>query len=110
MSKILIIEDEENLRFTLGERLRLEGYEVELAEDGEIGLEKARKNPPDLVLCDIMMPKMDGYKVVELLRQEEHLADLPVIMLTALNQPQQLREGMNVGADDFLVKPVNKED
>jgi signal transduction histidine kinase len=110
MSKILLIEDDASLRFMLEERLRVEGYEVEAAEDGEEGVQKAKANPPDLVLCDIMMPKMDGYQVMSALQRDVHLAELPVILLTALTQVAQVRNGMNLGADDYLIKPVEKND
>ncbi|MEI7729570.1 MAG: response regulator [Verrucomicrobiota bacterium] len=108
MNKILLIEDEDNMRLALSKRLRLEGYEVVTAADGEQGLRLARNHLPDLVLCDIMIPKLDGYGVLKAMRNEEQLAAIPVVFLTGLAEPEEVRKGMNIGADDYLIKPVEK--
>jgi len=110
MPKILIIEDEENLLQSLAERLRLHGYETVTAADGEEGVMQALKHCPDLILCDILLPKLDGYGVLSVLRQMQRTAQIPVIFLTAKTDPRDVRMGMNLGADDYLCKPVSRTD
>lgn len=90
--------------------LEMEGYEVFVAENGKTGLEAARKRRPDLVICDVMMPEMDGHGVVQALRAEKESATVPFIFLTARSEKTDVRIGMNFGADDYLTKPVNRED
>ena len=108
MHTILIIEDEEPLRQTLADRLTMEGFRVQTAADGYEGVRQAEAEPPDLILCDIMMPGMDGYTVLQTLQAEERTASIPFIFLTAKANPQQVRAGMELGADDYLCKPVSK--
>jgi len=108
MKKILIIEDEPEMRRNLATVLRLEKYYAVTAESGQAGLELARKDPPDLILCDVMMPGLDGYGVLEALRQDIKLALVPFVFLTAKGEKDDLRSGMNLGADDYLTKPVPK--
>src|SRR6185436_3823958 len=90
--------------------LELEGFEVLTAANGALGVEAARKQRPDLVLCDVMMPELDGYGVVQTLRAEPDFATLPFIFLTARGDKADQRIGMNFGADDYLTKPVIRED
>lgn len=110
MKKILVIEDEPEMRRNLLTILRLEGYVVVGAENGRIGVELARKNAPDLIVCDVMMPELDGYGVLRELRTDPALERLPFIFLTAKGERPDVRAGMNLGADDYLTKPVAKAD
>lgn len=105
---ILIIEDNLELRENTEEILVLGNYNVETAENGKIGVQKALSNPPDLVICDIMMPVMDGYEVLYLLRRNEVSKHIPFIFLTAKTERSDRRKGMSLGADDYLVKPFNE--
>lgn len=90
--------------------LEMEGFEVATAENGREGLEKARGWRPDLVICDVMMPELDGYGVIRALRAEKETATTPFIFLTAKGDKTDLRVGMNHGADDYLTKPVVRDD
>lgn len=105
MTKILVIEDEPQIRENLQEILELNQFEVETAENGQIGLRAAKAKAPDLILCDVCMPELDGYEVVTALRQEASTANIPVIFLTARADHTALRRGMELGADDYLTKP-----
>jgi DNA-binding NarL/FixJ family response regulator len=110
MKKILVIEDEAEMRRNLATVLRLEKYEPITAENGKIGVEMARQQNPDLILCDVMMPQLDGFGVLQALREDPRLALIPFIFLTAKGEKNDLRSGMNLGADDYLTKPVAKAD
>src|SRR5262245_37036327 len=110
MKKILVIEDEPEMRRNLATVLRLEKFEPLTAEHGRAGVELARKEKPDLILCDVMMPQLDGYGVLQALRADAELALIPFIFLTAKGEKEDLRSGMNLGADDYLTKPVAKAD
>lgn len=103
--KILVIEDEEMVRDGLVDLLTNDRYEVKSAENGEKGLELARQYFPDLILCDIMMPGIDGYKVLELLHKDDAFVMTPFIFLTAKSERDNMREGMSLGADDYISKP-----
>ncbi len=105
MIKILIIEDTVLLRENIADALELEGYEVIHADDGHSGIVKARECMPDLILCDIMMPDMNGYEVLKLLKTTDGQVPFPFIFITALAERKDFREGMELGADDYLVKP-----
>ncbi|BAU14118.1 cyclic diguanylate phosphodiesterase (EAL) domain protein [Leptolyngbya sp. NIES-3755] len=107
MKTILVIEDDELIRQNLLEILELEGFRAIEAENGEVGIQKARSLLPDLVLCDICMPELDGYGVLESLRSTSQTSTIPVIFLTAKSEQSDLRRGMNLGADDYLVKPCS---
>lgn len=108
--RILVIEDEPEMRRNLATILKLEGFLPLVAENGRAGLELARREKPDLILCDIMMPELDGHAVVQALRNEPALAAMPFIFLTARGEKSDQRSGMNLGADDYLTKPVGKVD
>jgi DNA-binding NarL/FixJ family response regulator len=110
MTTILLIEDNASLRRNIAEILMLEGYHVLTAASGASGLEQARAERPDLILCDIMMPGMDGYEVLAQIRGEATTASLPLIFLTAKGDMPDLRLGMSLGADDYLPKPVSRLD
>lgn len=98
------------MRRNLAQMLELEGFEVVAAENGRAGLEAARRQPPDLVICDVMMPEMDGHEVVGALRAARDTAMIPFIFLTARGDRADVRAGMNLGADDYLTKPVIRDD
>ena len=110
MKKILIIEDEPEMRRNLTTILRLEKFQAFAAENGRVGVELAKRELPDLILCDVMMPELDGHGVLRLLREEAATAAIPFIFLTAKGEREDLRAGMNLGADDYLTKPVPKVD
>ncbi|OGA13278.1 MAG: hypothetical protein A3H33_17000 [Betaproteobacteria bacterium RIFCSPLOWO2_02_FULL_65_20] len=110
MTKMLVIEDEAGIRMTLSLMLKAEGFEVTAAENGRLGVEAARAQAPDLILCDITMPEMDGYQVLEQLRKEPALAATPFVFLTARVDRNEMRRGMNLGADDYLTKPFTRDE
>ncbi len=109
-SRILIVEDEEFILEYLCTALRLNGYEVFRANNGQDGLEKALKEVPDMIISDIMMPKMDGYQMLEEIRKHPETAKIPVLLLTARIEKTDIRQGMNLGADDYLTKPFDMDD
>ena len=110
MKKILVIEDEPDMRRNLTTVLRLEKFHPLPAENGRVGVELARKEKPDLILCDVMMPELDGYGVIAALRADRETVAIPFIFLTAKGEKPDIRAGMNLGADDYLTKPVAKAD
>ncbi|GAB4522103.1 MAG: hypothetical protein OHK0046_34260 [Anaerolineae bacterium] len=110
MSRILIIDDEAPLRDEVADWLEFEGYEVITAENGRIGLEKAVSHSPDLIVCDIAMPELDGYAVLLEVRSDPRLNFIPFIFLTASSNYDAVRQGMNLGADDYLAKPFKRTD
>lgn len=110
MTKILLIEDEPQMRENMATVLKMEGFAVVTAADGCAGVELARRESPALVLCDVMMPELDGYGVLAALRGQEATARVPFIFLTAKGEKADLRAGMNLGADDYLTKPVDIDD
>jgi CRP/FNR family cyclic AMP-dependent transcriptional regulator len=107
MKKILLIEDNENIRSNSAEILELSNYKVAVAEDGKIGVEKAIQQKPDLIICDIMMPVLDGYGVLHAVQKNDMLRNIPFIFLTAKTERDDFRKGMELGADDYLSKPFN---
>jgi len=110
MSKILVIEDEALIRESICDVLELNGYEIESEPDGEKGLKRAFSLKPDLILCDINMPKISGLDVLKAIRADDELKNTPFVFLTALSTMEDLRAGMNLGAEDYLAKPYrNKE-
>ncbi len=110
MKKILLIEDNEEIRENTAEILELADYEVITAENGRVGVEKARNDHPDLIVCDIMMPVMDGYGVLHLLSKTPETAEIPFIFLTAKADRTDFRKGMEMGADDYITKPFDDMD
>ncbi len=107
MKTILIIEDNQDVRENTAEILELANYNVLQAENGKIGVELAQKTKPDLIICDIMMPVLDGYGVIHLLNKSQETASIPFIFLTAKNERMDFRKGMEMGADDYISKPFD---
>jgi DNA-binding NarL/FixJ family response regulator len=110
VNTILIIEDQPDMRENIVTILEMEGHTVLEAGNGRDGLARAREEKPDLILCDVMMPKMDGHEVLQLLREDSSIAGTPFIFLTARGEKSDFREGMNLGADDYLTKPVSADE
>ena len=104
MPSVLLVEDDENVRETLALNLRAEGYDVRLAADGEAGLESARGEPADVVILDVMLPKLDGLTVCRILRRE---SSVPILLLTARGTETDKIVGLETGADDYIVKPFS---
>ena len=102
MTKILIIEDNDNIRENVVEILELSGYEVFEADNGKTGVEIALKMMPDMILCDIMMPELDGYGVLHILQKHQETQAIPIIFLTAKAERADIRKGMELGVDDYL--------
>ena len=105
--KVLVVDDEVYILHTLDFSLNAEGYEVITAEDGEQGLAKAKSEQPDLVVLDVMMPKIDGYEACRKLKQDPKMKDVPVILLTAKGRDIDRKLGLEVGADDYITKPFS---
>jgi len=110
MVKVLLIEDNEELRENTAEILELAGYSVEVAENGKVGMQKALAVNPGIIICDIMMPVLDGYGVRQMLNDNDQTRDIPFIFLTAKADKSDFRKGMNLGADDYLTKPFDEID
>jgi CRP-like cAMP-binding protein/FixJ family two-component response regulator len=107
MKKILVIEDSLDVQENIQELLELSGYEVSVADNGKDGKEKAILEQPDLILCDVMMPILDGFRVLRILSKNPKTADIPFIFLTAKVEIADMRKGMNLGADDYIMKPFD---
>lgn len=107
MKTILLIEDNTEVRENTAEILELANYKVYTAENGKVGVELAKKHIPDLIICDIMMPELDGYGVLHVLSKNRETAGIPFIFLTAKSEKEDFRKGMNLGADDYLTKPFD---
>jgi DNA-binding response OmpR family regulator len=107
MKKVLIIEDSEDIREGIAEMLILAGYEAITAKNGKIGVDLAIRHLPDIILCDIMMPELDGYGVLYLLQKNPQTATIPFIFMTAKTERLDIRKGMDMGADDYLTKPFD---
>lgn len=110
MKSILIIEDNADVRENTAEILELANYKVLQAENGKIGVEIAQSTKPDLIICDIMMPVLDGYGVIHLLNKSQDTASIPFIFLTAKTERMDFRKGMEMGADDYITKPFDDVD
>ena len=107
MKKILLIEDNEDIRSNTAEILELTNYEVIVAENGKVGIEKAIEHKPDLIICDIMMPLLDGYGVLHAVHKNDTIKNTPFIFLTAKTERSDFRKGMELGADDYITKPFS---
>ena len=110
MKKILIVEDEVDLANALKIRFEASGYIVDLAYDGQEALNKARTNVPDLIVLDLMLPKIDGYKISRMLKFDEKYKSIPIVMLTARAQEKDRAMGFEVGADAYIVKPFESKE
>jgi len=110
MKKILVIEDEAETRDNLVLLLEMEGFKALSAPNGRAGVELAKLELPDVILCDVSMPELDGYGVLEALRADEKTVSIPFIFLTARGDKKDLRTGMNLGADDYLTKPAGADE
>ncbi|MBU1206696.1 MAG: response regulator transcription factor [Proteobacteria bacterium] len=105
--KIFIIEDEKDIRDLLEYYLKREGYEVQSAKDGDLGLQRIRKERFDLILLDLMLPQMDGLEVCRIIRSSPQTANLPIVMLTAKGEEADRIVGLEIGADDYITKPFS---
>ncbi len=110
MKKILLIEDDKALRENTEELLKLSGYLLMTASNGKIGISIAKEKLPDIIICDIMMPEVDGYGVLQNLSSDEKTKHIPFIFLSAITEHKEIRKGMDLGADDYLTKPFEEED
>ena len=107
---ILIIDDSSDMRENANELLELAGYKTYTATNGKEGLDLARKHKPDLILCDIMMPELDGYGVLRALENIPEMVSTPFVFLTAKAERTDFRKGMDLGADDYITKPFSGDD
>src|ERR1051325_9023790 len=105
MKSILVIDDNQDIRENTAEILEMGGYKIFTAENGKKGIELALKEKPDVIVCDIMMPELDGYGVLHLLRKNPESQNIPFIFLTAKTERSDFRKGMEMGADDYITKP-----
>lgn len=110
MKKILVIEDQEDIRNIIVEMLTAENFEVIDADNGQTGIKLLQSEIPDLIICDIAMPKLDGYEVVTWSRENPETEAIPFIFLTAKASLNDIRQGMELGADDYLIKPFTRAD
>lgn len=108
--KVLLIEDDTILRENTAELLELANYEVLTASNGKKGVQKAFEFAPDIIVCDIMMPELDGYGVLETLSKDDVTKYIPFIFLSAKTERQDIRKGMDMGADDYITKPFEEEE
>lgn len=110
MTRILIIEDDVNIRGNTAELLELEGYLVTTASNGRTGLEKIKRETPDLILCDLLMPEMDGFSVLGHIAQDPDLKRIPFVLFSVRSEKIDVKAGIDAGADDYLTKPFELED
>lgn len=108
--QVLIVDDEQNILISLEYLMRREGYEVRVARDGEEGLRSLRDQPPDLVLLDVMMPKLNGFEVCQAIRADPALAGVRVLMLSAKGREAEIAKGLSIGADAYISKPFSTRD
>jgi DNA-binding response OmpR family regulator len=110
LTQILVIEDEPHIRQDISQILELLDYEIAIAKNGQAGVKLAKELQPNLILCDIIMPKLDGYGVVQAIRHNQITAHIPIILLTSKTDRSAQRQGMESGADDYLTKPFTPEE
>lgn len=106
---ILLVEDDLDLQKILAMRLEINGYNVSTASDGELGLEKAKEAKPDLIILDLMLPKMNGYEVCQMLKFDEEHHDTPVVITSSLHMESERTKAIEAGADAYFLKPVDLE-
>ena len=109
VKRILVVDDEDDLVLMISKALRYKGYEVITANDGQEGLEKAKTETPDLIILDLMLPRINGYKVCGLLKKDTKYAKIPVILLTAKANAEDTKLGEEVGADAYIIKPYERD-
>ena len=107
--RILVVDDEDDLVLMISKALRYKGYEVIIANDGQEGLEKAKAETPDLIILDLMLPRINGYKVCGLLKKDTRYAKIPIILLTAKANAEDIELGEEVGADAYITKPYERD-
>lgn len=107
--RILLIEDESDMVYALTLQLEAAEYEVLTAQDGQVGLDLARKEKPDLIILDLMLPKIDGFKICRMLKFDKKYMKIPIIMFTARAQEQDMKRGQEVGADAYITKPFDTQ-
>ncbi|MFA6078839.1 MAG: response regulator [Candidatus Omnitrophota bacterium] len=107
--KILVVEDSQDIRSILSMRLVINGYDVVTAVDGQEGLDKARDEHPDLIMLDLMLPKIDGYEVCRMLKFDDKYKNIPIIILSALDQQEDREKATKSGADAYFIKPFDLE-
>ena len=110
MKNVLLIEDDSVLRENTAELLELSGYNVITSSNGKLGITSAKENLPDIIVCDIMMPEVDGYGVLEALSKNENTKHIPFIYLSAKTERHDVRKGMDLGADDYITKPFSEDE
>lgn len=110
MTRILVIDDEPDMVSAIKLRLEANGYEVIAGKDGPEGLNKARMEKPDLIILDIMLPKLDGFKVCRMLKYDEKFKNIPVIMFSAKVQKRDIERGKEMGADAYITKPFKADE
>ncbi|MBD2713405.1 response regulator transcription factor, partial [Limnospira platensis] len=108
--RLMLVDDDPNLVILVSDYLELRGYQVTIAENGQKALEKLEEEVPELIICDIMMPEMDGYTLVKLIRENSQFGWIPVIFLSAKGQSEDRVKGLNTGADVYMVKPFDPEE
>lgn len=110
MKKVLLIEDDEVVRENTAELLELANYKVITAANGKIGIAEAKKQLPDIIICDVMMPELNGYGVLQILSKERETCHIPFIFLSAKTEHKDIRKGMDLGADDYITKPFDESE
>ena len=108
--KVLVIDDSAEVREFVGETLRRLGFEVVTAITGKIAVARAKEHEPDLILCDVMLPDMDGFEVCGELRKLDEISGTPIIFVSSVGSEKHMERGLEAGANDYLVKPLNAED
>jgi len=108
--KILLAEDEKNVILGVRTCLDAVGYQIEIVEDGEQALDSVRREPPDLILLDLLMPNVDGYEVLKELKGKEETRDIPIIVLTAKAEEEDRQRAMDLGADNYMTKPFKPQE
>lgn len=108
--RILLVDDEPGIRKMVGKRLQVAGFQVTVSPDGEDAMLRVRKDPPDLVILDIMLPGVDGFTVCETLKQDARTRHVPIILFSAKDSQQDYRRGMAAGADAYITKPYKPQD
>ncbi|MFP4020746.1 MAG: response regulator transcription factor [Halanaerobium sp.] len=110
MSKILVVDDEKNIRLVVGKSLEKAGFDIVYAVDGVEAVNQANKFNPDLMLLDLRLPKMNGFLVLEAIKSDTSTEEIPVIILSALSEEDDVQKAISLGAEDFLVKPISQSD